>query len=1369
MIKRSVVLRWMTFFQHRELIPSYSDQILASLATSMGHIHTSSDPLTFISRDDTGWHDIKESIRLDSKWHSNPYAILLHELFWISDLYSCLSENGLEDDAIPIITQKSLALLKSARGFFDARRKVLALNDDLTIKLFRSALTRLSDKAVKISGSSIDEQKDFFVSLRSTLTDLDANKIATPSSALQSKDATVSVSPHGYESPQSAVALVSIIVPTYNRPSLLERALESILTQTYQNIEIVVVNDAGQPVENVIAKCNRNNNISYVSHSTNKGLPAARNTGLRISKGDYIAYLDDDDTYLNNHIEKMVSALRESGARFAYSYADYLLEDKRNGKVEIVGHQQPYSKIAYSRSELLIRNFIPVNTWVFERSLLDDAGFFDESFKALEDWEWLLRASVYTDFITVPEATVEVHTRLYDRGHMLAEQRPHLLHWYQKACEKHPVPPKLERARQQFIELTFGDKEKTAQVAVSPNNNAITVAPYALWAQRRQDSDRSRVTRDDEGSTPAAFHFLVTCAREEKSLLADAVLSIRAQTWGHWTLTILADFAAPDSLLKEMKPINWVVVEDGSPRIQALHHALQTQTADWVVLSSPAARFASGFLSAARRCISLYSGWRLIYLDSDRIDGSGSQNNPLFRPDFNLDWLRSTPYLGGTLLVQREALLKTGGVADLTPADIYDLSLKTLDCYGENSLGHIDDVFCHVHGDLKFPVSEACKKALSDHLLRNHLSAAINDGYQPGTFRIEYKHPRQPLVSIIIPTKDQLELLKACVDSILNLTDYPHYEIVIVDNNSEKAETLEYLDELVDMEGDTVRIIQYTEPFNYSAENNAAAKIARGDYLLLLNNDTQVLEEDWLDTMMAYGQRPDIGIVGVRLIYPDTGKLQHAGVIMGLGGIAEHPYLGLVDSAEPGYMNRLHVDQNVSAVTGACLLIRKSIYEEVGGLDEGKFKVSYNDVDLCLKVGQLGYKVLWTPHVTLLHHGSVSQKEAARHMDKDADKARFASEKQAMLEKWLPVIARDPFYNRHLSLTQRDFRVEHQCVVNWDPRLPSSRARVLGWTLPGASCEYRMKLPLQALRTTGVIEDSYVWPSNKGSLRKILPAEIARSKPDVLTVPVCSELLQHIGTLQQIQQLCKTKLVLHMDHLLTEIAHDSKTGAQNDVAESLTKLLTMADRVVATTAPIAELCRDSTERIHLIPDYLPKSLWEGRSSRRRQGSRPRVGWFCAKQHGSDLAMLAEVTQALAQEAEWVFLGDCPDPLRPLIHEIHPVVPIEDYPLQLASLNLDLAVIPLENTPFNEAKSNLRLLEFGWMGWPVICSDGLPYRDAPVTRLENRPQAWIESIREHLHDLDALEREGDVLRQWVLDHWMLEDHLEKWAEVYRVSA
>ena len=353
----------------------------------------------------------------------------------------------------------------------------------------------------------------------------------------------------------------------------------------------------------------------------------------------------------------------------------------------------------------------------------------------------------------------------------------------------------------------------------------------------------------------------------------------------------------------------------------------------------------------------------------------------------------------------------------------WDLALRVVSLMPDHKkIRHIPKILYHwraipgstalLSSEKNYPV-KAAKKALTDHFVR--LKQTVELIPVPGDhWRVKYPLPaKPPLVSLLIPTRNGLKFLKRCVDSILDKTTYPNYEILIIDNGSDDPATLAYFKAVAAKK--SVRVIPYDAPFNYSAINNFAAKQAKGTVLGLLNNDLEVIHADWLDEMVAQSLRPAIGCVGAMLYYPND-TVQHAGVIIGLGGVAGHAFRDFNRGTE-GVFNRARLVQNYGAVTAACLLIRKEIFDQVGGLDEKPLAVAFNDVDFCLKVRAAGYLNLWTPFAELYHHES-----ASRGVEDTPEKhERFRGEVETMMKRWEKELKHDPAYNPNLTLELTDF------------------------------------------------------------------------------------------------------------------------------------------------------------------------------------------------------------------------------------------------------------------------------------------------------------------------------------------------------------
>jgi hypothetical protein len=480
-------------------------------------------------------------------------------------------------------------------------------------------------------------------------------------------------------------------------------------------------------------------------------------------------------------------------------------------------------------------------------------------------------------------------------------------------------------------------------------------------------------------------------------------------------------------------------------------------------------------------------------------------------------------------------------------------------------------------------------------------------------------------------------------------------------------------------------------------------------------------------------------------------------VIVGMAGVADHAHMGL-PLKDPGYMGRAQVDQNFSAVTAACMLVRKSVFFEVGALDEDRFAVLFNDVDLCLKIGRRGLKVVWTPSATVVHYGSVSQ-----NTEKPDPKklARIRREQSGMRERWARACASDPAFNPHLSLMNRHFRVETQVDVPWNPLL-RDRPRIMGFPADRAgSGHYRVLAPLEALRRAGRAECALLPDQSAGRMPTLW--EVARAAPDTLLLQCAVQVFQ-LDRMQEWTEADGPFKVFELDDLKTKVpAASAHHGTlPKDLRQRLERALALCDRLVVSTEPLREAYRRLIGDIRVVPNFIERSRWEGLRPGRHDGSRPRVGWAGGASHGGDLALLEPIMKELAGEVDFVLLGMCPQALRPYVREFHPGVSLHEYPAKLASLELDLALAPLEINRFNEAKSNLRLLEYGILGWPVIGTEIEPYRGSPARLVANRPAAWIEAIREHLADPAAALAAGDRLRAWVLEDWMLEDHLDAWV-------
>jgi ADP-heptose:LPS heptosyltransferase/GT2 family glycosyltransferase len=897
----------------------------------------------------------------------------------------------------------------------------------------------------------------------------------------------------------------------------------------------------------------------------------------------------------------------------------------------------------------------------------------------------------------------------------------------------------------------------------------------ALHSLREIDAQMMAERMMTVWTTQPRFNLLMPVRGSERERLAETLAALEQQLYPHWQLTVLADWDPPPGLMPVGEHWNWRRVEtlDGAEGMAALvNTTLAELPCDWMMWLPAGARPAPHALLRVGDTIHSHPGALAVYSDHDHCAGEACFD-PCFKPDFSLDYLRAYDYVGAAVALSFEGLSALGGFAIYPEAEVWNHLLSLPEHFSLGVVAHVDDILFHLpaaHGGNAALRQAARQVALENHLARLQIDARVGPGYAADTLHIDYRVVGQPLVSLIVPTRDKLEFLQPCIDSVFAKTDYQNFELLLIDNGSTDPDTLAYYRELTAEWGERVRVIAYDAPFNFSAQCNLGVEAARGEYVLLLNNDTEVIQSKWLERMLAIGQRPEVGAVGARLVYPETGRIQHAGIVLGLPGgvlsVADHVFeTALLD--EPGYMKRLQTEQNYSAVTAACLLVARDKYLSVGGFDADGLTVLFNDVDFCLKLQQSGLINVYSPYATMVHHHAKSIGRVTFEPAVAFEAAvRERRELECMVDRWLPQLARDPAYNRHLSLRNREMAYEPQFVVPWTPET-GDRPKVLGLPIPGGSGEYRVVRPFHALQQAARLDTVTIAP-----VHRLIPVlsvvEMQRMRPDVLLIhSVLTEGIQH-GMEQYRRFLPDLPLVFGLDDLVGAIPEKSVLSriwrkSMPDARTRLRKALKLCDRLVVSTQPLADFCADMIDDIHVVPNRLPKEMWGQLESRRRRGPKPRVGWVGAQQHQGDLALIVDVVKATADEVDWVFMGMCLPELLPYVKEEYPCVLFNEYPKTMAALDLDLAIAPLENNPFNEAKSNLRLLEYGAMGWPVVCSDVYPYRsdDAPVCRVPNDTAAWVEAIRARVHDLDAAAREGDALREWVRRGYFLEDHLDEW--------
>ncbi|WP_243005980.1 MULTISPECIES: glycosyltransferase family 2 protein [unclassified Roseburia] len=528
------------------------------------------------------------------------------------------------------------------------------------------------------------------------------------------------------------------------------------------------------------------------------------------------------------------------------------------------------------------------------------------------------------------------------------------------------------------------------------------------------------------------FSIAVPLYQTKEKYLREMIESVQAQTYTNWELC-LADGSGREHSLQPVvgeyiakdKRIKYCLLDSNEGIAGNTNEALKMADGDFVVLTDHDDLLSPEALYQCAKAVQKEPQTDVIYSDEDKVDMSGKKFfEPHFKSDYNIDLLCTMNYICHLFVVRKDVMERAGLFESCYDgAQDHDFILRCTE--KAEHIVHIPKVLyhwrCHAQSTSENPESKlyafenGCK-AVKAHYDRIGIPAEVEQGPFYGMYRTHYLWKEQPLVSILIPNKDHAADLKKCMDSIEEKSTYRNFEFIIVENNSTEEETFSYYKEIE--KRDNVRVLYYKEDFNYSRINNFGAKEANGEYVLLLNNDTEMIEPDSIKEMLDVCMRLDVGIVGAKLLYEDN-TIQHAGVIIGFGGVAGHAFIGQ-DRDDNGYFSRIISVQDLSAVTAACLMVRRSVFDEVEGLNE-EFKVAFNDIDFCLKVRKAGYLVVYNPYAQFYHYESKS-----RGQEDSADKvARFQQEIGLFGERWGELLEHgDPYYNPNLTLDKADFSLK---------------------------------------------------------------------------------------------------------------------------------------------------------------------------------------------------------------------------------------------------------------------------------------------------------------------------------------------------------
>ncbi len=554
--------------------------------------------------------------------------------------------------------------------------------------------------------------------------------------------------------------------------------------------------------------------------------------------------------------------------------------------------------------------------------------------------------------------------------------------------------------------------------------------PYGPWYEAYvPDEAELEKQRKHHFSYEPLISVAVPAFRTPETFLIQMIESLLDQTYGNWELCI-ANGSPEDTVMKGV--LDEYMKKDSRIRVSELSEnkgiagntnaALEMARGEFVGLLDHDDLLAPNALYEVARALDSDRTLDAVYTDEDKVTTELDEHfQPHLKPDFNLDLLRSNNYICHFFVVRCSVVEKAGGFRqEFDGAQDHDFIFRCVETAGK--VGHIPEILYHWRTHKastadnpasKMYAFDAGKRAIEAHLERTGTAGVVTHTPDLGFFRVKYPVQGSPLVSIIIPNKDEKETLKTCIESIQEKTEYDNYEIIIVENNSTTEEIFQYYKEL--SQDPRIRLLRWKKEFNYSAINNYGVSHAKGEYLLFLNNDVKVITPGWIKEMLGVCQRPEVGAVGVKLIYPDN-TIQHAGCVIGIGGIAGHMFVDM-PANRTGYLHKASILQDMSAVTAACMMMKKTAFEEAGGFTE-KLSVAFNDVDLCLKVRKNEKLIVYDPYVQLYHMESKT-----RGAEDSTEKVRrFQKEIEYMRCQWIDILKKgDPYYNKNLSLTKWNY------------------------------------------------------------------------------------------------------------------------------------------------------------------------------------------------------------------------------------------------------------------------------------------------------------------------------------------------------------
>lgn len=853
---------------------------------------------------------------------------------------------------------------------------------------------------------------------------------------------------------------------------------------------------------------------------------------------------------------------------------------------------------------------------------------------------------------------------------------------------------------------------------------------------------------------------VIICNEHSNEEIEVSVRSIALCKGMDVTALLITGEGSPDGKTPEHNTIEII----NAPTIAAANRAIAGRHEKWLfvfeagdsVNSNEWSRFVGNIGPSQKSCC--------YYGDMDRITSRGERYAPLFLPDFDIDLMRSTLFLNSHILVKRSTWHELGGFLSFE-GGIADLALRTHETHG-------NDVICHFPGVLLHRLDASEKKKSADwrkriverHLFRCGVPARVRSRSDGVTLDVRYRHSSRISFTVILSVWGGYTAFPRCIAELAVIGEGIFSKIVVVLFGNEHFRSTCSIERFKAARINIEWVIgDIAKPFVtlMSSMGNISS-----DYLLFFDVGLDAVSDRWFESLLATMSQEDVAAVGCSTL-SSIGDTVGGGVV--LGGGTEGIGMVAPYQTTPEWRVATPVGSGqraVSCLTNDCLLVRSSDFKAFNGFDVRTFPASLGMIDLSLRWYSSGKRLVVDPSVQM-HSKEPYPRSSQIYFKQGACKEEELAE---LFSRWLPELKSDSAYNSRLSL-ERFGEPEYQFSgVRVNPSVQLQRIAVYPFD-DWAIGEYRARAPMRALAEVGWHEVTFL---REGANPLPTPVEIERGDFDVVYLHNALH-DQHLRRIAQYRFLNELPVVFGQDDLLTHLPEYnpfSKTNYAN-IADRLQGALGLCNRLIVTTEPLAKAYSAMGIETVVIPNYLERERWapyiatvEQRKFNKK--TKPRVGWAGASQHAGDLELLIPVVEHYSSSIDWVFFGDCPPELMRHAKEVHGGVPFAQYPEKLASLCLDLALAPLACNEFNEAKSNLKILEYGVLGYPVLCSNLRPYQDAPVALSENSSRAWIDSIGKLLEDRHVLSLRGKRLQRWVLEGWMLDQHIDEWAKALDFS-